>query len=958
MNVRTVYSLVFLIVANFAHAANFEFPQSFIQAYDFNGRFNHEYHPALLKKTCQSFVELERAIAQSGFTICHRIGVMGYQEDAIPSYYTDCSKKYINDEAIIKISQGLTSPDRNVFGFITGFLLKDVQWLQERFHIEPRITHIQQEGIDLFSDTALVLQKHAFGDMHENIFRLRDNLEADIASGDMRSILQSLHDFWQYLYETSLNNKFYNTIATQDILFSIEYAQALLDGSTEFKKLFVGPDITYPIEVSDAQKKEVTHHAQEFVCEFMKEVTPLDNKKTAYVFCSFVDGVGKSTLLNNIRNYFLHGNNYDLYQRCDNSSSQEATLYDVDENIVIVDLPGQISHFTTKPQGFVYADINTVQIKKLELIKIMQHIKKNKQQIIADFENGQEISSDDPRVLFKKNCELLRVTDCAWIPFIFNDKHYLFKKKNPHEIRILVPLDEAHSTGLKTIEPELMLFTKGLSLPMALSNFYENLCAQMKEKNIENVVFVDFMSMYPRTSRETVRLNFVLQQLNTIFGERYPTKNLYTPFVHQEQEIYDLLQNASEAVQESLVLEAVMRWAIHDLLVNEQSSLCYYDQDQTLACLRQKCEQLLEQNYQALLDMVQKKVRSELVFRHDKYATDQIYHTVIRHSFENVVKFSDKMVQLFNQGIIHDYFQSLWHGLNTPLSASRLQAVENGVVNFGEAQARIVQNLDAGCKNTIYLEPSLNLLRAQWYATLENLLSCEQCPDGSYRPKKITTLVPPLVVKKVKNQMYLLQKELAPLPSEVKKPVPTLKYHLLDTNGMRKWGMFADKPHCMDWNNPGTFFGLFAYGYNPMEKIKSSITLVSEQIAEEFKTKGLSNFIIPTSEIVNKINEHKLWWLIDKEVELMFQGAMTHIKLNDPRIPMIRLWVKMIATLEMIISDPQAIICVRKGSKSDFASCLKLLERVTLPVYYGIKVDGPLFNDYKTVTPVIGWDAF
>ena len=63
-----------------------------------------------------------------------------------------------------------------------------------------------------------------------------------------------------------------------------------------------------------------------------------------------------------------------------------------------------------------------------------------------------------------------------------------------------------------------------------------------------------------------------------------------------------------------------------------------------------------------------------------------------------------------------------------------------------------------------------------------------------------------------------------------------------------------------------------------------------------------------------------------------------------------------LATLEMIIKDPEADIVVRKGNRDDFIAALKLFERVTLPKYFHIIFPKPLFDDYSKVEPCVSWD--
>ena len=80
------------------------------------------------------------------------------------------------------------------------------------------------------------------------------------------------------------------------------------------------------------------------------------------------------------------------------------------------------------------------------------------------------------------------------------------------------------------------------------------------------------------------------------------------------------------------------------------------------------------------------------------------------------------------------------------------------------------------------------------------------------------------------------------------------------------------------------------------------------------------------------------------------------ISVNSAQGRAIALWVRAIATLEMLIKDHQSVILVRKGVKEDFAAALKMLERVTLPHYFGIHLDKNLFVDYYAVQPVIPWE--
>jgi len=88
-----------------------EFGNSFLQHYEFSpeGRYVHEYHPFLLHKTAHSFDELEATLNKEGLNLLGRIIVSGYEEHAVPSYYTNYKAPRINDEASVKGLGGLVA---------------------------------------------------------------------------------------------------------------------------------------------------------------------------------------------------------------------------------------------------------------------------------------------------------------------------------------------------------------------------------------------------------------------------------------------------------------------------------------------------------------------------------------------------------------------------------------------------------------------------------------------------------------------------------------------------------------------------------------------------------------------------------------------------------------------------------------------------------------------------------
>ena len=94
----------------------------------------------------------------------------------------------------------------------------------------------------------------------------------------------------------------------------------------------------------------------------------------------------------------------------------------------------------------------------------------------------------------------------------------------------------------------------------------KNLSDQLVEIGVKKIVFVDFISMYPRTSRENIRVNFLLQQLKYVFGPTFNVdKSFYKGFM-QPQELYLLLKKDTQAVVQALIQETGLRLALFVLL--------------------------------------------------------------------------------------------------------------------------------------------------------------------------------------------------------------------------------------------------------------------------------------------------------------------------------------------------------------------------------------------------------
>lgn len=965
-----MFLIVFTVIVNIQIKA-LDFAESFITSYDLTKRDTHEYNPYILTKTRSSFLQLEKSLVDAGFKLDGRYLIFGYQEEAVPPYTTDWERQAIKDEVIVETEAGISSPSRNLFGFITGFLLKDAQWMETHWNKSAvtQIMHVCAKPISLFNDESLVYQKHAFGADYDFIIRMRNRIENAVYTKNSILVLQELITFWSEMRERSSKTGSQEDVATQDIDFSLSYAQAIASGVTPINHIFIGPDITYPIEILSMQDAQATLHAQAFIETFEKKMVAINHEPTAYIFCSFVDGVGKSTLFNNLENYKKYGNNFNLYTRCDNSSSQIATISEFKKNVYMIDLPGQMSHFICKPDGYVFTDIQTVgQINAEQVARLNQYSTSRAEELTRNFKelvkqcaakNAYLYEESDFIKIFAQNCANMAHVDLLWIPFVFENNIYIFNRTDQTKIRMLVPLENAHSAGLKIVEPEQMLFNKGLSLPMNYQVFLKDLLEKLHKTGIKNIRFVDFLSMYPRSSRETIRLNFVLQYLKKIFGERYALPHsFYSHKVYPAQETCGLLVDKFGQCVTHLVSETALRLAIDKIIQkNAQPYVTQLAGKKLEENLQVELKSIFASEHAKLVKLAQNRLEPERERYLQLYQYDRIYQSIVCFQPQLALLLVEAIIQLSAEHMQNEHMQNLWFNLyGNWLKISDRLSSGIAVKNFF--------SIHALCKDQAILSAFLKIIRSMCYAQTSNFLHAIPGEDGRYHLPIISCGVAPFKMVYGDDTYYLLQKKLPLLSTTIAdvgfiwngissfdkhKHIPQLiKFNVFSKAGNGAWGLFDDVPYYLDWHVRNTSFGVYAYSYTNITK--NVITKIVDVAIKNMSNEGKSNPYISTSQLLTMLQEEKAAQALAKEIE---QKKAQEIPMNDPRIAGIRLALRIIATIELVCKDPAAKVMVRNGSKEDFIASIKLLESITLPYFFAIKLKHPLFEDYESVTPII-----
>lgn len=1023
------FIFLFFIFFNNLLASDFnkDFIQSFVKHYEFNveGRYTHEYHPFLLDKTAISLDGLEKSLSDQGFNLFGRIVICGYEEQAVPTYYTNYAKPKINDEATLKHIVGWSQKLHNKFGFMTGFLFKDVNSLNKKWFKdeEPFFEHVNSHKIEIFRDEADIFQEHAFDEAFSLIMRCMPEVLENIQQKNCVGVFEELLFFWRALYENAIQSSGKQVAGTADIFFSIEYAKHLIRSKMPFLKFFTGPDITYPIEVSLKQEKGATANAQDFVRVFSRQLVARNEKPTVYIFCSFVDGVGKTTLLGNVKNRLKYSDDVDSFVRVDNSSSQLADMFKFKENVFIADLPAQVSHFTYKPDGLVFVSAER-ELEEVYLEKVKAFVRQNKDKFNQDYKQSKldvesEIkkygffspvlnSEKDPSKSFVKNLFLLKKDKSnLWIPFKFEKHDYLFKLTDLSQVRILSALGEVQSEGLKNVESEQMLFFDGVRFPLPYMDFLNDLIKKLKDVEIENIVFVDFISMYPRSSRENIRINYLLQQMALIYTDFNSQLSLYRNFINDSELLFLLKQKESrKQIANSFEMESLIRLAMYRLVVDKlQGGIEGINLFELTGLVKNEVDNFSQQDLSFVEDFVSKKVFAESVKLEDIYGLTKSFVNVQMLDFDDVYEFSEKLIQLFtNYDFINDEdLITLWDFPSSHINTDQKVLADGNykqLVNFNSStQFYALYLFNKFCRDENLLAPFVRNLRAAWYAVLSSLVYASGEDEDCVEIENVKYLVPSFVVKKDKfDHFYLLRKVFDEYEGQISKKVKKVesKFNLKEST-QSSWGLFSDKVYRLDWDSKATNNGIYSFesdidATKKLSNKKSIMTFLVQKYQKEFG----SDVVITTSKLYEVLKDSELWKrdrksMLEKAKKNGYKkdkGKKKDNKKDDDeenkkkknsssggwglwgnsdddkdiylvsqdQFGALRLFVRFIVTLEMVLKDPDSNIVVRKRNKKDFKAAIKLLEKIVLPKYFGLLCEDDLFDDYDYIEPVIEFD--
>lgn len=991
------------------------FLESFIFSYDASvyGKFTHEYHGHLYRKSSESYDALADSLAKEGLDLKGRIVLTGYEEHAVPSYFTNyriCTGSRINDEVRVKGGGGWTQQLHNKFGVMTGYLFRDVPIVNDihkRKNKDVLFDHINLHVMPIYDQQSYIFQRHAFGDMLKIMEKEQVVVNKHMLNRNARAVFAELTAFWNKLYEYELRFGNREVLGTQDILFSIAHAQHLIRSKVPMFKYYLGPDITYPIKVTRAQKQAATYNAQTFVKEFVDQLKPIDEKSTVYIFCSFVDGVGKSTLLGNVQNYKKYGTDFASYDPVDNSSSQLAQLFKFDEKVFIADLPAQMSHFTYKPDGMVYFDVLATNEESELIEELRTYVFHNKVQLIADYtallaevnqtlvtEGAFAASLSDkerPERAFVKNVLLLkRRLKNTWIPFSYKGKHYLFDSANLSNIRQLVKLELADSIGLKNCEAEQMLFLDGVRFPLPYSFFVDDLIEKFKKEGIEQVVFVNFLSMYPRSSRENIRVNYLLQQLALLYDEFSPEESFYGSFTSDAHLLYKLKHDKERGILFSLKREAFARLSLYKMM--ERADLRTVEGiplKKVTRLLQEELAKLPKELIKHIDRLTHEKIKRETFFLERVHGKTQNFVNIQSLNFDAVVDFGERLQQIFSRCIKNERIKELWREPGDVIGDfdDFEGAVNQNIVLSDGTPAQLLYVISPECKDEIILNPLVRTIRSSWFLSLANLIGGRSSSSKIIKVEEEKFFVPPVWVKKTRGGKIAVFRRIFEGYGE---EISDSDRDILATLNVSRpidlrWGLFQDKPYYLSLDLAKTNAKMFAFGNDATNFKRRWLDLdliVSSFIYDEqHKSKQSIHDVIPAAAVWKGVE--KGYWF-KRSTEKILERARTNTKTikkeekekvkeaNEKKeegkarksaeesvfvgaadqVEACRIFVRGVATLETIIKDPQGEVAVFKDSKKDFMAALKLVEKIVLPAHFHLIFEKDLFRCYQDVKPL------
>ncbi len=520
---------------------------------------------------------------------------------------------------------------------------------------------------------------------------------------------------------------------------------------------------------------------------------------------------------------------------------------------------------------------------------------------------------------------------------------------------------------------------------------------QFNDKGIRNVVFVDFLSMYPRSSRENIRVNYLLQQMALLDNSFQPQISLYKDFVSGGELLYVLLtEKYFKKIYDAFGLEALVRLELFKLIKNRgKGGLTQVQLPMLTDLLTLNYIQSKEQYTNKLSQLLTKKMKLETGKLEYDYGLSKTFVNIQQFSFDKVMALSDQLQFFFTQNVEHNVINFLWQNpgqLNTSIPLQTEGERTNSVLLADHNRdVKCCFVFHPECKHELILSPFIRSLRACWYASVLNLLAASAEGKNQFLLDEESYMALPLMIVQGSDSLiYAIQHKYELWQDDIDESIagPFTRFNLMN-NKPHAYVSVADVPYRADWECLSTNSGLFGFDCTLHKGKKKKSFLDSSTVSgivQKYHNDHGADKVMPTS-VVWELLYNDADWIDDFEsiketaqkngtykvqqgdkknkkdsMDMLFDEFMFNdysdkvLAGTSHHKPVMRMLVRLWATIEMILKDPDADVVVRYGHRDDFKAALKLLECVVLPRYCNIVFLDDLFSDYDRVEPYPSWE--
>ncbi len=501
--------------------------------------------------------------------------------------------------------------------------------------------------------------------------------------------------------------------------------------------------------------------------------------------------------------------------------------------------------------------------------------------------------------------------------------------------------------------------------------------------------------MYPRSCRENIRINYVAQQLaaldeafnveTSLYGDTRDDVHLYSSMRH----------GGTTGFEHSLVSEARLRLALHTVTKRDAAAHEGVSIPELTDVIQIFLDALPEQTSKLISAVAAEKIASEYDRLDREFALSKAYINAALFDSQGVVAFSSFLETLFTQSVKSESLNQLfssspqWCPQRAP-GTTQLPFLDTD--SHGR-HYRVRFTLDSHGQAVTVLAPIVRAVRMSWFVALSNLLKAIAVKDGVIEVGGTSyPMVPLLARADGQGSVHLFERVVTPLSrEEVNKQEDTLRdafmnltlFELAEPQSIPSIGLVCGEPFYLDPRARATERGVYAYnsGYPYFSATGLSDGDVYEGLGittalMRYHRTHDNSIIMSTSDAYDALMRDDSW---RNEWRERLKGVREHKqpekkdeKKNDPSsgqatwprerpmhlvdqklVPAVRLVARALATLEMVVRDVDADIVIRPGNKQDFIAAIKLFEHVTLPEYFRLICDKPLFDDYDVVEPCI-----